>query len=96
MHSDGSLKVEPRENYFMHTGQWTHFDGYGGYRLDERQVVDEAAPKQQGRGRRWSYLPWTREQEESCRPFMIDLRPLARRREVAQAQEEREKETERM
>ncbi|CAO2657304.1 Nn.00g034300.m01.CDS01 [Neocucurbitaria sp. VM-36] len=82
VHSDGALKVEPRENFFMHSSQWTHFDGYGGYRLDEPQVVDDTAPKEQGPGRRWAYLPWTKEQEESCKPLKLDLRPLAKRQEA--------------
>ena len=80
--SDGALTVEPRENFSMHTSQWTHFDGYGGYRLDDQQVVDDTVLKEQGPGRRWSYLPWTREQEESCRPLRIDLRSSAKRKEV--------------
>ncbi|KAJ4374198.1 hypothetical protein N0V83_002939 [Neocucurbitaria cava] len=85
IHSDGALKVELRENLFMHPSQWTHFDGYGGYRLDEPQIVDERAPKEQGPGRRWSYLPWTKEQEESCEPFKLDLRPLAKRKSAEAA-----------
>ncbi|KAF1841672.1 uncharacterized protein K460DRAFT_409130 [Cucurbitaria berberidis CBS 394.84] len=81
VHSDGTLKVEPLEKLFIHTSQWTHFDGYGGYQLDEPRAVDNTAPKTQGSGRRWSYLPWTREQSESCKPLRIDLRPLAKRLE---------------
>ncbi|EDU50101.1 hypothetical protein PtrSN002B_011364 [Pyrenophora tritici-repentis] len=66
VHSDGALKVEPRENMFIHDSQWTHYDGYGQYRDDELYFMDDRAPKQQGRSRRWSYLPWTNEQAESC------------------------------
>jgi hypothetical protein len=65
VHSSGALKVESRENMFMHESQITHFDGTGGYVLDAVHSYDERAPKQQGPGRRWSYVPWTREQEES-------------------------------
>lgn len=75
VHSNGALIVEARENffYYSHPSQWTHFDGYGRYREDEPYVCDESAPKDQGKGRRWSYLPWTTEQEKSCRPVMLKL-----------------------
>jgi hypothetical protein len=65
VHSNGALKVENRENMFMHESQITHFDGTGGYVFDAVHSYDERAPKQQGPGRRWSYVPWTREQEDS-------------------------------
>ncbi len=84
--SDGKIAVEPRDQFFMHESQWTHFDGYGEYRLDEPQIVDETAPKEQGPGRRWSYLPWTKEQEKSCAPMMIDLRPLFKRNREAKTE----------
>ena len=74
MHSNGALRIEQRENFFQHASQWTHYDGYGGYRDDANVVGDFAAPKDQARGRRWSYLPWTKEQEESCRDGREDGR----------------------
>jgi hypothetical protein len=67
VHSDGALTIEPREDFFMHESQWTHFNGQGGYVADVRYVPDFAAPKDQGKGRRWSAIPWTTEMEESCR-----------------------------
>jgi hypothetical protein len=67
VHSNGALKIEPREDFFMHESQWTHFNGQGGYVADVRYVPDFGAPKDQATGRRWSYIPWTREMEESCR-----------------------------
>ncbi|KAF2819977.1 hypothetical protein CC86DRAFT_398232 [Ophiobolus disseminans] len=67
VHSDGALKVEPREEFFQHASQWTHYDGVGGYRDDANLVGSFDAQKDQSIGRRWSYLPWTKEQEESCR-----------------------------
>jgi hypothetical protein len=67
VHSDGALKVEAREKFFQHASQWTHYDGRGGYVDDRNVVLDFLAPKDQARERRWSYVPWTRTQEESCR-----------------------------
>ncbi|KAF1940495.1 hypothetical protein EJ02DRAFT_229007 [Clathrospora elynae] len=76
VHSTGALKVEPRENMFSHHSQWTHFDGTGGYIQDTVHSFDELAPKEQGLGRRWSYAPWTSEQEESCKraTLMVKLK----------------------
>ncbi|RMZ72257.1 hypothetical protein GMOD_00007269 [Pyrenophora seminiperda CCB06] len=67
VHSNGALKVERREEMFLDESQWTHYDGNGESRDDEHYVPDDRAPKQQGSSRRWSYLPWTSEQEESCK-----------------------------
>ncbi|KAF2856930.1 hypothetical protein T440DRAFT_524813 [Plenodomus tracheiphilus IPT5] len=69
--SNGALSIEPRGPFFMHASQWTHFNGNGGYRLDRQQNFDERALKQQGAGRKWSFLPWTGEQEESCRAQLV-------------------------
>ncbi|KAH9863206.1 hypothetical protein IAQ61_009483 [Plenodomus lingam] len=55
----------------MHASQWTHFNGRGGYEVDALQNFEEGAPRQQGPGRRWSYLPWTEEQAESCRMELL-------------------------
>ncbi|KAI8937691.1 hypothetical protein NX059_005392 [Plenodomus lindquistii] len=71
VHSNGALTIELRGPFFMHASQWTHFNGCGGYQLDALQSFDETAPKQQGPGRRWSYLPWTEEQEKSCRVELV-------------------------
>jgi hypothetical protein len=65
VHSNGALKVERRENMFMHESQITHFDGTGEYCFDTVHSYDERAPKQQGPGRRWSYVPWTGAQEDN-------------------------------
>jgi hypothetical protein len=65
VHSNGALRVEHRENMFMHESQITHFGGTGKYVFDAVHSCDERTPKQQGPGRRWSYVPWTRAQEES-------------------------------
>jgi len=66
---------------FLHASQWTHYDGNGVYRDDEGYVLDDRAPKQQASSRRWSYLPWTSEQEESCR-LLVKLK-VKRKRKVA-------------
>ncbi|CBX94821.1 hypothetical protein LEMA_P118240.1 [Plenodomus lingam JN3] len=71
VHSTGALTIEPRAPFFMHASQWTHFNGRGGYEVDALQNFEEGAPRQQGPGRRWSYLPWTEEQAESCRMELL-------------------------
>lgn len=63
------------EPFYHHSSQWTHFDGYGGYQDDYWYNADPDAPtKYQSKGRRWSYLPWTREQESSCKTFKVKLK----------------------
>jgi hypothetical protein len=74
VHSSGELKVELRENFFFHDSQWTHFNGTGGYQADEEYVPDFAATRDQSAGRRWSWVPWTREMENSCGVLKIRLR----------------------
>lgn len=81
MHSDGALEVERREYMFEHPSQWTHFDGTGGYRDDALYDLDYRAPKQQGSGRRWCYLPWTSKQEESCRPLSLIVKLKVRKKD---------------
>lgn len=66
VHSNGALVIEDRENFFLHSSQWTHYTGHGDYRADQDYVPDMTVPKEQGKNRRWSYLPWTKEMEESC------------------------------
>jgi hypothetical protein len=66
VHSTGEMKVEAREEYFLHASQWTHFDGAGAYAPDEKYVPEMSAPKDQSWERRWSYLPWTTEMDQSC------------------------------
>ncbi|KAH6538279.1 hypothetical protein HBI81_056180 [Parastagonospora nodorum] len=73
VHSSGRLAIEPREDFFLHSSQWTHFDGHGGYALDGGYVPDLEAPKEQGKGRRWCWVPWTGEMETSCR-LVVKLR----------------------
>ncbi|PSN63217.1 hypothetical protein BS50DRAFT_500528 [Corynespora cassiicola Philippines] len=74
VHSNGALRVEDRWPYFMHRGQWSHFNGRGEYVEDAWYDADPAVPKEQGPGRRWAHVPWTREQEESCEPRVVRLR----------------------
>jgi hypothetical protein len=76
VHDNGVIKVERGEDLFELLGQRTYFDGTGVCREDAVYDVDCRVPKQQGPGRRWSYLPWMSEQEESCKPpkLIIKLR----------------------
>jgi hypothetical protein len=70
--STGAITVEKMEMYYFHSSQFTHYSGHGGYVDDRWYDADPTAePKFQGKGRRWAYLPWTTEQEHSCRPFML-------------------------
>ena len=81
VHSTGALKPTKLEDLYYHASQWTHYNGRGRYTDDFWYDADPAAffpdtgsdaePKVQGRGRRWAYLPWTEEQEVSCRPIKI-------------------------
>jgi hypothetical protein len=72
VHSSAELKIELRENFFLHESQWTHYDRKGGYVSDRRYVPDLGAPKDQGMGRRWSHLRWTSVMEESCRELKLN------------------------
>ncbi|KAH8710091.1 hypothetical protein GQ44DRAFT_714614 [Phaeosphaeriaceae sp. PMI808] len=67
VHSDGALRVEQREQFFQHASQWTRYTGQGGYVRDGNYIPDMTAPRDQAKGRRWSYVPWTKEQDESCK-----------------------------
>jgi hypothetical protein len=66
VHSNGRLAIEPRGEYFLHESQFTHFNGTGGYTADVHYLPDMGCPKDQSKGRRWSWVPWTREMEDSC------------------------------
>jgi hypothetical protein len=66
VHSDGRLAIEKREEHFQHPSQWTCFDGKGAYVDDKRYVPDMEAPREQGRGKRWCWVPWTGEMEGIC------------------------------
>lgn len=74
VHSNGALVIEPRFEYFLHPSQWTHFSGTGGYLSDARYVPDPEVVKEQSMGRRWSWVPWTTEQEESCCGLLVKLK----------------------
>ncbi|KAH9868633.1 hypothetical protein J1614_007705 [Plenodomus biglobosus] len=69
--SNGALTVERSATYYVHPSQWTHYTGNGGYQLDDIRKMNVIETKFQGPGRRWSYLPWTEEQEQSCRAQLV-------------------------
>lgn len=75
MHSNGALQVTNLEPFYFHSSQWTHFNGFGQY-VDDwwYDANPDAEPKVQGMGRRWSYLPWTLEQEESCEAWKLKVK----------------------
>ncbi|KAH7402691.1 hypothetical protein BKA66DRAFT_390198, partial [Pyrenochaeta sp. MPI-SDFR-AT-0127] len=66
--SNGELKVESWAKFFMQSSQNGHLTEYDEQPADGSECVYDSALKEQGPGRRWSYLPWTREQEQSCEP----------------------------
>jgi hypothetical protein len=74
VHDNGAIKVERGEDVFELLGLRTYFDGTGVCREDAAFDVDGRVLNQQGPGRRWSYLPWTGEQEESCKPPKLVLK----------------------
>ncbi|KAH7126940.1 hypothetical protein B0J11DRAFT_432719 [Dendryphion nanum] len=68
------LNTTETEKLYFHASQWTHYSGTGRYQDDATYCADlDVARKSQGPGRRWAYLPWTKEQEESCAPFKIRI-----------------------
>ncbi|KAF2738409.1 hypothetical protein EJ04DRAFT_549905 [Polyplosphaeria fusca] len=73
IHSNGAIEISNWEQFFFHASQWTHMGGKGQYIHDEWYVpdFDKSKLKYQGAGRRWSYLPWTEEQDTSCRNLAI-------------------------
>lgn len=76
VHSNGALEVVHADFAYFHDSQWTHYSGRGGYIHDWWYTADDNIEnlKVQGVGRRWAYLPWTMEQEVSCRPMRLRLR----------------------
>ena len=76
VHSNGALEIVHADFAYFHDSQWTHYSGRGGYVHDWWYTADEDIEnlKVQGVGRRWAYLPWTMEQEVSCRPMRLRLR----------------------
>jgi hypothetical protein len=71
VHSDGALEIERRDEISRGHLQWTHNDGKGGSRKHAMYAANGGTPKQQGPARRWSYVPWTSAQEESCKPASL-------------------------
>jgi hypothetical protein len=76
VHSNGALEIVHADFAYFHDSQWTHYSGKGGYFHDWWYTADDDIEnlKVQGVGRRWAYLPWTMEQELSCRPMRLKLR----------------------
>jgi len=76
VHSNGALEVAHKDFAYFHDSQWTHYSGRGGYVHDWWYTADDNIEnlKVQGAGRRWAYLPWTMDQEVSCRPRKLRLR----------------------
>lgn len=72
--SNGALTVKKLEHVSMDPKFQMRFDGYGNHRPGERDHgTHSKRPSMQGKGRKWSYLPWTEEQEKSCRPIRLKL-----------------------
>lgn len=69
------MAIEHRYEYFLHESQWTHFSGTGGYVSNRNCVPDpDKGMKELGMGKRWSWVPWTDEMEESCCRLLVKLK----------------------
>ncbi|KAF2817232.1 uncharacterized protein BDZ99DRAFT_363759, partial [Mytilinidion resinicola] len=66
VHSSGSLRVESKDYYYGYHRQMMRVDGTGERVVDENYDASQQL-RFEGAGRRWCHLPWTPEQEESCR-----------------------------
>jgi hypothetical protein len=88
--STGALEVVQTDVAYFHDSQWTHYDGRGGRIHDWWYTADDDIDKLkvQGIGRRWTYLPWTKEQEVSCRPMRLRLRMNTESPEIDKNREE--------
>ena len=75
VHSDGALTVEAKDHFFGYSSPFASINGNGRSHLEDRETLRKTAVL--GLSRRWSFLPFTKEQEKSCAPLKIDLRSLA-------------------
>jgi hypothetical protein len=75
VHSDGALTIEREDEIPKGNIQWPHYDGKGESKSDVVYAAQGGKPKQQGPGRRWSYVPWTSAQEESCKQLSLVISP---------------------
>ncbi|ORY11555.1 hypothetical protein BCR34DRAFT_624800 [Clohesyomyces aquaticus] len=80
IHSSGTLEVKDGDVMRLHPSSWSHFSGTGGY-TDGLWLHPSGELKLEGKWRKWSYLPWTEETQETCKPSTIKLRGLRQMRE---------------
>lgn len=67
VHSTGKLQVATWSEYYFHASQWTESTGRGEFRDWKGYSADfDAEIRTQGLSRRWCWLPWTDEMEQSC------------------------------
>jgi hypothetical protein len=64
--SNGALEISKRWSFLEHRSQWTGYSGRGGS-VTYQDFAEELLKEVEGRGRRWTWSPWTREMEKSCR-----------------------------
>ena len=67
MHSDGALTIERKDEMPKHHIKWTLSDGKTENGGDSGYDAVSNSLNQQGPARRWTYVPWTSEQDESCK-----------------------------
>lgn len=76
VHADGTLSVMLEDQFLEQKIQQLRLD-YPGHATG---IVSTATRykmlKPQGPGKRWSYIPWTKKQEESCQPLKLKLRSM--------------------
>ncbi|CAN9294849.1 unnamed protein product [Alternaria alternata] len=71
VHSDVALIVERKDEMHKHHIKWTLSDGKTENGDDSGYDVVSDSLKQQGPARRWTYVPWTSEQDESCKRLSL-------------------------
>jgi hypothetical protein len=64
------MKVTPADIWYLNDrNQCSHYNGFGQL-VDDRWYdanMNEKSRKYQGKGRRWSHIPWTEDQRKSCK-----------------------------
>ncbi|CAN9296261.1 unnamed protein product [Alternaria alternata] len=71
VHSDGALTIERKDEMPKHHIKWTLSDGKTENGGDSGYDAVSNSLNQQGPARRWTYVPWTSEQDESCKRLSL-------------------------
>lgn len=71
---DGKLSVMSKDQFLMQKMKQLQLDHPHGSTANFSKVAQYMMLRPQGPGKRWSYVPWTRKQEESCQPQKLSLK----------------------